>query len=152
MFNKILIVCVGNICRSPMGEALLKHYAKQNDLPIEVSSAGIGALVGHPADSKVQEILMEQGINCSEHRARQLTAEILADAELVLVMESGHRREIERNFPSACGKVHLLGKWSNLEIPDPYKKSKEFFQETHRLIKQGINEWQVKLWNSVCCE
>lgn len=147
MFNKILVVCIGNICRSPMGEALLKHRAQQKRPSLMVSSAGIGALAGWPADSIVQEILLEQGIDCSGHRARQLTESMLLDSDLVLVMEKNHRREIERMFPNVCGKVHLLGKWDDFEIPDPYKKPRQFFQETYRLIVQGIDGWQAKLWN-----
>ena len=129
-----------------MGEALLKHRAQTGGLSLDVSSAGIGALVGYPADQTVQDLLSEQGIDCSAHRARQLNKEMLSASDLVLVMENGHRREIERKFPSACGKVHLFGKWSNFEIPDPYRKSRQVFTDTYRLISQGIDEWQTKLW------
>ena len=119
MFNKILILCIGNICRSPMGEAILKYHAQANNLALAVSSAGLGALSGHPADPLVQEILSEQGIDCSQHRARQVTAAMLMQAELVLVMEKKHRTEIMRLYPAATGKVHLLGKWRDVEIGDP---------------------------------
>lgn len=146
MFNKILVVCIGNICRSPMGEALLKQRAEQHNLSLTVSSAGISAMSGWPADPIVQELLLEQGVDCSEHRARQLTLPLLLESDLVLVMEKNHRKEIERMHPSVCGKVHLLGKWNDFEIPDPYKKPKQFFQETYRLVTQGIDGWQAKLW------
>lgn len=146
MFKNILIVCVGNICRSPMGEAIFKHIAQQADIPVSISSAGIAAMEGYQADPVVKQLLTDQGIDCSWHRARQLTKEMLSEADLVLVMEDGHRKEIERIYPSFCGKVHLLGKWCNFEIPDPYRKSKQFFEETYQLISQSINEWQKKLW------
>lgn len=146
MFRNILIVCVGNICRSPMAEAILKYDAEQAGLPLSISSAGIGALQGRPADQHVQAILQDKNIDCSSHRAKQLTREMLTAADLVLVMENEHRKEIERFFPSACGKVHLLAKWQNVEIPDPYKKSREVFIDTYHLIKQSINDWQTKLW------
>lgn len=146
MFNKILVVCIGNICRSPMGEALLKQRAQQLGWPLSVSSAGIAAMVNHPADPMTQELLREEGMDSGAHRARQLTLPLLLASDLVLVMEKFHKSEIERLFPSACGKVHLLGKWDAFEIPDPYKKPKHVFQETYRLVKQGIDGWQAKLW------
>lgn len=147
MFNKILIVCVGNICRSPMCEAILKHRVQMAKLPVSISSAGIAALEGKPADPIVQELLLEQEIDCSSHRARQLTLPMLLEAELVLVMEQGHRKEIEYKFPNVCGKVHRLGKWGEFDVPDPYKKSKQIFKETYELIMQGIDQWQARLWN-----
>lgn len=147
MFNKVLIVCIGNICRSPMAEAILKHRLEAGKFTTSVTSAGIAALVGKPADPIVQELLLEQGIDCSQHRARQLTSAMLLESELVLVMDQEQRKEIECRFPSSCGKVHILGKWGNFEVPDPYRKSREFFKETHKLIVQGIDQWQAKLWN-----
>jgi protein-tyrosine phosphatase len=130
-----------------MIEAILKHKLQASNPSVTVSSAGLTALVGYPADPLVQSILQEEGIDCSMHRARQLTLDILRDCDIVLVMDDKQRKEIEYKFPSMCGKVHLLGKWGEFDIPDPYKKSKEFFKETHRLIVQGIDQWQTKLWN-----
>lgn len=147
MFNKILMVCVGNICRSPMAEAILKHKLSAKHPEISVTSAGIAALVGKAAHPIVQEILSSENIDCSLHQARQLTSVMLWEAELVLVMESDHRKEIECMFPNVCGKVHLLGKWGDFEIPDPFRQSKQIFMDTHQLIIKGIDQWQQKLWN-----
>ncbi len=147
MFNKILIVCIGNICRSPMAEAILKHRMQSIKSPLTISSAGIAALEGKSMDPFAQEILLEAGIDGSLHRARQLTSAMLIDAELVLVMEQNHRKKIECMFPNVCGKVHLLGKWENFEVPDPYKKSKLIFKDTYQLIVKGIDQWQAKLWS-----
>lgn len=146
MFNKILIVCIGNICRSPMVEAIFKHRLASTHPAVSVSSAGISAMVGKPADSHVQEILITEGIDCSMHRARQLTSAMLLETDLVLVMEEEQRKEITCTFPSVYGKVHLLGKWGGFEVPDPYKKPREFFDGTFHLVKQGIDQWQTRLW------
>ncbi len=130
-----------------MAEAILRHHVDTTKIAASISSAGIAAVVGKSADPLVQELLHQEGIDCSSHRARQLTSAILLEADLVLVMEQGQRKEIECTFPSVCGRVHLLGKWGEFEVPDPYKKSKEFFKETYQLITQGIDQWQTRLWN-----
>lgn len=130
-----------------MAEAILKQRVAMKKLSVAISSSGIAALEGQPADASVQQLLSNHGIDCSSHRARQLNFSMLSEAELVLVMEQNHRKEIECIFPNMCGKVHLLGKWGNFEIPDPYRKSQAVFEDTYQLIMQGLDQWQAKLWN-----
>src|SRR6266542_2985353 len=80
MFENVLIVCVGNICRSPMAEGLLRaRFVGHRRARIE--SAGLAALEGRPADPIAVELLAERGIDISAHRARQLTPELLAAFE-----------------------------------------------------------------------
>src|SRR5690554_1527663 len=88
MFKSILVVCVGNICRSPTGEALLK--GKLEGRGIEVSSAGLGALVGKPVDATAAEVMAAAGYHLPDHQARQLTPDMLRAADLVLAMEQKH--------------------------------------------------------------
>jgi protein-tyrosine phosphatase len=144
MFNRILVVCVGNICRSPMGEHLLKRCAA--DTPVTVASAGLGALVGHGADPLAVEVMREHGVDIDAHCARQLTAGLVKDFELILVMEQWQQKEIERIYPYARGRVHLLGKWGDVEIADPYKRPKEHFVEAFEKIDKACEEWCNKLW------
>src|SRR5690349_14629358 len=99
MFSRILVVCVGNICRSPMAAAVLSHRVSAAGRKVTVESAGLAALVGHPADEMAQTLMAERGLDIGEHRARQLTAEMLRDFELVLVMESEQQRSIESTYP-----------------------------------------------------
>jgi protein-tyrosine phosphatase len=144
MFNRILVVCVGNICRSPMGEYLLKRCAA--DIPVTVASAGLGALVGHGADPLAVEVMHEHGVDIDGHCARQLTGELVKEFELILVMEQWQQKEIERIYPYARGRVHLLGKWGDVEIADPYKRPKEHFVEAFEKIDKACEEWCNKLW------
>ena len=146
MFTNILVVCVGNICRSPMGEYLLKARASEADAGVTVASAGIGALVGHGADPLAVEVMGEHGIDIEAHRAQQLTSELVKHYELILVMEQWQQEEIERLYPYARGRVHLLGKWGKEEIADPYKKPKAFFTEAYEKIDRACQEWSNKLW------
>lgn len=140
MIKSVLVVCVGNICRSPMAETLLREGLKGRN--IEVSSAGIGALVGRPMDSTAQEVLRENGFELSTHKARQVDAEMLRKADLILTMEEFHSRSVESMAPEIKGRVFLIGKWvNNREVPDPYRLSKEMFKEVHILLAKCVDSW-----------
>ena len=137
MFQNILIVCVGNICRSPAAEALLAHKLEGKGLTI--SSAGIGALVGNPMDKTAHEVLNDHGVEHTSHRARQVDSEMLHRADLILVMEQSHVQHIRQIAPEVHGKTFLLGKWlDDTEIPDPYRQSKPAFEHVHSLLTQSV--------------
>lgn len=141
MFNNILVICVGNICRSPMAEYLLR--AKLAHQPAKwVTSAGIGALVGKPADETAQAILAEQGIDASGHRARQVTADMLTDADLILAMEEKHLKKLYQLAPQIRGRAFLVGKWQDDQpVPDPYRQQRPAFEHAFKLIDQATNAW-----------
>lgn len=127
-----------------MAEALLRDkLIQQKD--IQIASAGVGALVGHSADAIAQELMLDKGIDISTHKARQLNAELLSEYDLVLAMEKGHINAVHQIAPLSKGRVHLLGKWSDFEIPDPYKQSRHEFEVALELIERGINEWVDKI-------
>lgn len=145
MFNKILVVCVGNICRSPLGECLLKQALPEK----EVFSAGIASLksklVGAAADATMIEVANANEIDLSAHKSKQLTAELCQDADLILVMEKKHIEMVEAISPSSRGKIMLYGHWLQKDIPDPYKQSKEAFEYVFQLIQEAAASWTVKL-------
>lgn len=140
--SKILVVCVGNICRSPVGEALLKENLPDSH---EIRSAGLGALVGKGADSESIRWCRERDIDLSGHTAQQINKELVSWADLVLVMEKNHRLEIGRRYPEALGKTQLLGQWIGQDIPDPYRKTSEFFDYSLSLVEKGVLSWVTKL-------
>jgi protein-tyrosine phosphatase len=144
VFERILVVCVGNICRSPTVEYLLRH--RLGDRAIEVSSAGLGALVGHPIDPIAGALLAEHGIDASAHRARQLEDQHLIDADLILVMQRAHLSTLARRSPHAVGRTFLLGKWQDeREVPDPYRQQRPAFEHAYRLIDEGVDSWLRRL-------
>lgn len=146
MFRSVLVVCVGNICRSPVGERLLMERLKERGADVKVSSAGIAALVGHSADETASEVAARHGINLHGHVARQFTREIGAAHDLILTMEPGHRREIVNVTPELSGKVMQFDHWSGgVGIADPYRRSTEFHEEIFAMIASAASDWAARL-------
>ena len=140
----ILVVCVGNICRSPMAEALLGD-ALTGPEEITVESAGLGALVGHPADKHAVELMKERGVDITAHRARQLHPDMVATADLILVMETAHKISIDTAEPTARGKIHRLCEWQDKDIDDPYRQPKAAFADALKDIEDGVADWVERL-------
>lgn len=146
MFDNILVVCVGNICRSPIGERYLQTLLPQKN----IASAGIASkrsgLVGKPADSMAVQVADEHGVDITAHQSQQLTAELCAQYDLILVMEKGHLSALSEIAPEARGKAMLFGQWiGQKDIPDPYRQSKEAFDYAYQLIVQAADAWRAKL-------
>ena len=138
------MVCVGNICRSPMAEALLRRELREQD-GFTVESAGLGALVGHAASEHSVALMDERGLDISGHRARQIHPDMVAESDLVLVMEAGHRRAIDDADPTARGKVLRLGEWQDIDIDDPYRREREAYEDALRDIQAGVASWVEKI-------
>ena len=144
MIRHILVVCVGNICRSPMAEALLRNALRGQE-GFSVESAGLGALVDEPASEHAVALMTERGIDISSHRARQLQPELVNKADLILVMESGHKKAIETADVTVRGKVFRLGETSDRDIVDPYQGSRAVFEEVLEYVDEGIADWVKQL-------
>ena len=142
MFNKILVVCVGNICRSPTAERLLKNY--QPNLLVE--SAGLGALVGKGADERAMSVAQAHNLSLDGHVARQVSGRMCRDYDLILAMEKRHIHALCELAPEMRGKVMLFGHWDGeREIPDPYRKSREAFEAVYTLLDQSAQQWAQAL-------
>lgn len=111
-----------------------------------ITSAGLGALVDHEIEEHAAELLINSNYNADDHKAKQVSKDIINDAELILVMEKKHQQSLMNKYPSASGKIMLLGKWNNdEEIPDPYKRSQEAFNHAFKIIKINCESWASKL-------
>lgn len=142
MINSVLIVCVGNICRSPLGAAVLSKGCPN----LKVASAGLGAVVGAPADPKMSEAAIEIGIDLSSHVATQLTRRIATAFDLVLVMQFAHRDEIRRLYPEVAGRTMLLGQWVETpEITDPYRLPLAVHRQIRDEITRAVHGWTKHL-------
>ncbi|MBT1821734.1 protein tyrosine phosphatase [Enterobacter hormaechei] len=142
MFNTILVVCTGNVCRSPIGERLLRQYLPDR----HITSAGIFGLEGRPADDYAQEVAWRHGISLDGHVARKLTRGLMQESDLILVMEPEHLRFISAMAPEIRGKSLLFGQWLEpQDIPDPYRKSREAFEYVFGLLGKASLEWARRL-------
>jgi protein-tyrosine phosphatase len=135
--NSILVVCEGNICRSPLAQGLLAAALPK----MQVRSAGLGALVGMPADDTAIRLMQSRSIDISEHRAVQITRQMCLASDVVLVMDLEQRKRIEELYPQVCGRVFRVGEHAKRDIPDPYRQSELAFREALSLIDEGVREW-----------
>src|ERR1700757_3364998 len=120
VFHSLVIICTGNICRSPIAEGLFK--AKSQD-DINIISAGTQAVVGGEAHPLSQQIMEEHGFTISSHRAQQATEPLLKWADLILVLDQSHIDWVIRRTPHLRGRVYKLTKWrGNSDIADPIGK------------------------------
>jgi protein-tyrosine-phosphatase len=128
---RILVVCTGNTCRSPLAEALLRS-ALQPIGNVSVSSAGTGAWEGAPASEGAYLVGLENGVDLSSHRARMLSRELVAAADLILTMSRHHAARVADL--GGAGRVHLLGEFAgrngpDAEVTDPFGGDLDDYRE-----------------------
>jgi protein-tyrosine phosphatase len=139
MFSNVLVICVGNICRSPMAQALLLQRAP---MELQVASAGTHAMTGSAMDPLAQEVLDQYQIPVHRHRARQIDRPMLQAAGLILLMEPAQLKSVLKLAPEVRGKTFLIGKWQQeLEIADPYRQPKLAFEQTYEQLSRCVDDW-----------
>ncbi|MEQ1274388.1 low molecular weight protein-tyrosine-phosphatase [Acinetobacter ursingii] len=136
--QNILVVCVGNICRSPMAE----YFLKQSHPHLSIESAGISGLIGEGADAKAIQCMDALNIDMRPHIARKLNSDLIKKADLILVMSLNQQKHLEQTWPFAKGKVFRLGHWQHKNVPDPYQHDQAFFDETCRNIQAYVSDWK----------
>lgn len=140
---RIIFVCTGNTCRSPMAEALLKQKATQ----IEVKSYGISALPGSDMTQGAQEALKEKGIEVT-HKTNNLSKEALEWATLVLTMTEAHKQIIVSHYPHTKDKVFTLKEYANGErgnVNDPFGGSLSVYRDTLQEIETLVDQVVEKI-------
>ena len=142
MFERILVICDGNICRSPTVAAMLKQHKPA----LTISSAGLVGLEGQDMESTARAVAEQNGLVCGEHVARKLTSEMCRDSDLILVMERRQKERLSQKFPEASGKAFLLTHWNGKnDIPDPYKRGRDAFERIYPMMEAATRAWTDKL-------
>lgn len=141
MIDTVLIVCEGNLCRSPMAQGLLQRELSD----VEVTSAGLSAAKGAPIDSFARDLLSARGIDMSSHSARRLNERVCGAADLILVMESAQKQAIEKFYPTARGRVYRLAEAEHADVPDPFGRSARIYDQAMVLIERGVRDWTKRI-------
>ncbi|TVR89220.1 MAG: low molecular weight phosphotyrosine protein phosphatase [Spirochaetaceae bacterium] len=145
---KIMFVCTGNICRSPLAHAVLEHKAREREKSdsLEVESSGIHSYhIGDNADSRMRQTARDRGVTL-DHKARHLSRQDLNDYDLLLAMDRSHYREMERmaaGDPSLVSKIKLFGAYLDSDrapdIPDPYYGGQSGFDLVFEMVSEGCD-------------
>lgn len=135
---RLLVLCTGNICRSPLAEAWFRRELGERAV---VESAGLGALVGNPADPLAIEVAREDGLDLTTHVARQITPEMVKSATLVLTMEQKQRDQVLKLAPWATGKVWRIAHHMGQDVADPYRSTRQSFGIAYHVISQAARHW-----------
>jgi protein-tyrosine-phosphatase len=143
---RLLFICTGNICRSPMAEYLARAYAEERGWNIEVRSASLMGLDGNSAHTNAIKVMTEIDIDLTAHRAQPLTAELLDWADWVLVMELAHSRGARDMLPAKDDRILLLGSFcGKLEIDDPLGGWKRRFRKSRDEIGECVRNFMDRL-------
>ena len=143
----VLALCLGNICRSPIAEGMLRVHLERAGLSIEVDSAGTsGYHEGEAPDTRSVAIMSTHGHDISSQRSRQLTLEDFKRFDLIIAMDQSNLRQARRLAPNpeCAEKVYLLLD-DGAEVPDPYYGGSRGFEHVYQLINHAAERW-VRSW------
>jgi len=142
--RRILFVCLGNICRSPLGEGILRHRAAERGLShlVETASAGTGGWhQGDPPDHRSIAVAKARGIDISTQRARQLTLDDFTTFDLIFAMDRDNLRNVVRLAPhDSPADIHLFMDFVSgamRDVPDPYYEQAEHFERVFAMLDEG---------------
>src|SRR5277367_1143012 len=141
--KKILFVCTGNVCRSPMAEGLLRHMLRGRD-DAQVASAGLGAMGGLAVTDAAADVMAEFAIDISSHLSQALNNDLVRQADFIFVMTRQHQDALQTLYPSAAEKTFLVREFEesrigeNKDIADPIGQSVDVYRRTRDQIRDAL--------------
>lgn len=149
---RVLFVCTGNTCRSPMAEGIMRKLVADRGLQIEVKSAGVAASAGASMSRHAEAVLRDKGI-ADEFTSTQLHLELIEWADLILTLTESHKQYIRSAFPASLDKVYTLkeyvsdgsGSAESYDISDPYGGSRDDYDRTAEEIAAALDKLADKL-------
>ena len=146
MYKRVLVVCAGNLCRSPYAAGRLNALCPE----LQVASAGLDVtahgLEGKDADKVAIQVAHEYGLDLEEHKATQLTEALVDSHDVILVMEREQLERFCQYYPDANYKVFLFGLWNGgVNIADPFNRGELAFRLAFDAIDQAAQTWTQKL-------
>jgi protein-tyrosine-phosphatase len=146
--KKLIFVCSGNTCRSPLAEVIAKKiFPDRLSKQVRISSAGSSTVDGLPASALAVEVAREHGLDLGSHRSRRLTAEMVRDADLIVTMTEAQRRSVVDLVPEALDYTYRIDQFSGKEgeVPDPIGGGKEAYERTFELLSRYLRALADKL-------
>ena len=139
---RVLFVCTGNTCRSPMAAGALRKELGEDGARVDTSSAGTAAWEDQPATRDAIAVAGGEGVDLGAHRSRRVTPTMLRDADLVLVMDRGQLATVQA-MGAPAGRAHVLSEWPEpgeptLPVSDPFGASLEAYEECWRRIRHHV--------------
>lgn len=152
--KRVLFVCTGNTCRSPLAEVLFRDLTRQQG-DYEVLSAGVGAFSGQPASRHSQALAHERGLDLSGHRSRAVTVDLVDAATHIFAMSRGHLADLLEDYPEAEDKVYLVSEFAadddlrGRDLTDPFGGGLEDYRETLKRLERllpSVHQFIEQTW------
>ena len=155
---RILFVCTGNTCRSPIAESLLRDLATKSSLNLEVRSAGVSTMDGLSISEMAEAVLCEQGISV-KHASQTINQELINWADIVLAMTNSHKYTLWHDFHQQKDKIYVLKEFIDpscsvrkLDIYDPFGGDINVYRDCMQELLTELQLLISKILEANCCE
>lgn len=146
---RILVVCSGNTCRSPMAQALMLQYIKQNNYShLKIESAGLFTWEGLTASTEAVEVLKNEGLDISTHKSRQINNSMINNSDLILTMTKAHCEYLQDKFPDKADAIFVLSVFAGTgsdDVIDPFGGGIEAYYQCYMQLRKLVNQAMAKI-------